>query len=330
MFKVGAFEIKKHEKKFFLEFLKNKDIEITYFDQKLTHQNKELIKGFNAICNSSNDVVDQKMLRYYHKHNIELVLTRSAGYDHIDLETAHQLKIPVMRVPGYSPYAVAEYALAGLMALNRKIHLAYMRGQKYDFTLDNLMGKNIFGQTVGVIGTGRIGKLFAQILHGMGAKVIAYDTFKDQKWALKYNVEYVELDYLFKMADIISLHTPLFPETKHIINSANISLMKPNVIIINSARGPLIDTQALLDALNSNKIGGVVLDTYEYEKDIFATNDLKLAKSDQLFAKLLKLNNVLITPHYAFFTEEAAGEIIKITLENIDDYLGLKTFKNCL
>lgn len=250
-----------------------------------------------------------------------MIALRSAGFNHVNLDAVNQSNILVSRVPGYSPYAVAEFTVSLLLTLNRKIHRSYSRVRELNFSLDGLVGFDLFGKTVGVIGTGRIGKIFAQIMTSFGCRVLVYDLVKDPELKKNPSVQYVDLESLCQQSHIVSLHIPLTKETYHIIDRELISKMKDGVFIINTGRGALIDAKALIDGLKGEKIGGAALDVYEEEEEVFF-HDLsdKILKDDTL-ARLLTFPNVLMTSHQAFLTQEALNNIAQATLESIDEFI---------
>jgi D-lactate dehydrogenase len=270
-----------------------------------------------AVCVFVNDRIDLACLEILSHLGIKLIALRCAGYNNIDLVAAKSLNIAVTRVPAYSPHAVAEHTFGLLLCLNRKIHRAYHRVREQNFSLTGLLGFDIVGKTIGIIGTGKIGKVTAQIAKGFEAKVIAYDTNPSLEWAMESGVHYADLPTLFSQSDIISLHVPLLLNTHHMINDAAINQMKHGVIIINTSRGKVIETQALIQGLKSGHIGGVALDTYEEEENVFF-EDLsdKILLDDEL-ARLLTFPNALITAHQGFFTHESLAEISRVTIENI-------------
>lgn len=294
--------------------------EIVYFDMSLSPQTCTLAKGFDAVCVFVNDNVSAPVVEALAEYGIKLITLRCAGFNNVDLETAEEKNITILRVPSYSPYAVAEHAVALAMTLNRKIHKSYNKVREGNFSIDGLLGFDVHGKTVGVIGTGQIGAIFAKIMKlGFGANVIAYDVFKNKELQ-DLNIPYVELDDLFHASDIISLHVPLLPATHHIIREESISKMKDGVMILNTSRGALIDTAAVIKALKTGKIGHLGLDVYEEEGNVFY-EDLsgKVIADDQL-SRLLTFPNIIITGHQAFFTKEAVEKIASTTLENVADF----------
>lgn len=319
MIKIAFFDTKDYDRTFFDEYNKKYNYDITYFESKLNVETAQLAKGFDVICIFVNDVADKPTLEKLNEYGIKLIALRCAGFNNVDLK--HLGNIKVVRVPQYSPYAVAEHATALLLNINRKIYKAYQRVKKYNFSLDGLLGFDLHNKTVGVIGTGKIGKAFIKIMNGFGTNVIAYDLFKDEKASQELGFEYVELDKLFEKSDIISLHCPLTPETKHIINKNSLAKMKKGVIIINCSRGDLINTNDLIDYLSSGKIGGVGLDVYDNESEFFLKDMSHSYQRDKNLSLLISMPNVVITSHQAFFTSEALNKIASDTCQNIDDIL---------
>lgn len=261
--------------------------------------------------------MDAGVVKKLAEMRVRLVALRCAGYNNVDLNALRAAGIPVVRVPAYSPHAVAEHAVALLLALNRRIHRAYYRVRDLNFSLNGLIGANVHGKTVGVIGTGRIGKIAAQIFRGFDATVLAYDPMPSPGWAAPSGVRYADLPAVLAASDILTLHLPLLPETKHLIDAQTLAQMKRGVMLINTSRGKLIDTKALIQALKSGHLGGVALDVYEEEEGIFFEDLSGQVLQDDLLSRLLTFPNVLITAHQGFFTNEALGEIARVTVENI-------------
>jgi len=274
-------------------------------------------RGADAVCVFVNDHVDAPGVAKLAELGVRLVALRCAGYNNVDLTAARAAGIPVVRVPAYSPQAVAEHAVALVLALNRRIHRAYNRVRELNFSLAGLVGANVHGTTVGVIGTGRIGKIAAQIFRGFDATVLAYDPMPSPDWAAQSGVGYVELPALFAASDIVTLHLPLLPETKHLINARTLAQMKRGVILVNTSRGKLLDTRALIQALKSGHVSGVALDVYEEEEGIFFQDLSGQVLQDDVLSRLLTFPNVLITSHQGFLTREGLGEIARVTVENI-------------
>ena len=317
--KIAFFDTKPYDQIHFENILDQYNITIKYFPVKLGADTAALAAGFDGVCVFVNDNVDSETVGILAKAGVKLIALRCAGYNNVDFKAAWE-KIHVVRVPSYSPHAVAEHAIALLMALNRKTHKAYFRIRDGNFTLSGLEGFDLFGKTAGVIGTGQIGRITAEILKGFGMKVIASDPFPNNSWAEKKGISYVERDELLRSADVVSLHCPLTAENHHLINTAVLSSMKKNAIIINTGRGALIDTKALIEALKNNTIGGAGLDVYEEEDAYFFEDHSAHIIQDDVLARLLTFPNVLITSHQAFLTEEALSAIAKTTLNNIRDF----------
>ncbi|OQR84959.1 D-isomer specific 2-hydroxyacid dehydrogenase [Achlya hypogyna] len=290
--------------------------ELHFFAHRLQYATAPLATGCDAIVIFVNDTANAAVLHKLHEVGVRAVLLRCAGFDMINLDVAAELGITVLRVPAYSPFAVAEHAAGLMMTLNRKYHRAYNRTREFNFNLQGLLGFDLHGKTVGVMGTGKIGALFGKIAAGFGCKVIAYDVYENAE-ALSYGIEYVSLDELFAQSDIISLHCPLFPSTHHVINEDAIGKMKKGVMLINTSRGGLIDTKALIRGLKSDKIGSVALDVFEGENGIFYDDHSGEIMQDENFTKLFTFHNVLVTGHQAFFTKEALENIAKTTMDNI-------------
>lgn len=317
MIKIAFFDTKEYDKKLFNEYNKKYQYDITYFESTLSTETAPLTKGFDVVCIFVHDKIDENTFKILEENGVKLVALRCAGFNNVDLD--HKGNIRVVRVPQYSPYAVAEHAVALLLNITRKLYKSYQRTKKYNFTLDGLLGFDIHGKTVGVIGTGRIGKAFIQIMKGFGTNVIAYDLFKDENASKELGFEYVSLDELYARSDIISLHCPLSPETENIINEKSIEKMKDGVILINCSRGKLIDTNSLIKQMETGKIGGVGLDVYEDEDEFFLRDMTNSYKRDKNLSILLSMPNLIITSHQAFFTSEALNKIANDTCQNIKD-----------
>lgn len=327
MIKIAFFDTKEYDRKLFDEYNKKYGYEITYLESKLNSETAPLAKGYDVVCIFVNDVVDEKTIHILEECGVKLIALRCAGFNNIDIKKIGD-KLKIVRVPAYSPYAVAEHAVALLLSIDRKIYKAYQRTKKYNFTLNGLLGFDIHGKTVGVIGTGKIGKVFCQIMKGFGARVIAYDLYKDEASAKKIGFEYVDLDTLLKESDVISLHCPLTKETDRIINRETMEKMKNGVVIINTSRGKLIDTDSLIEKLEEGKIGGLGLDVYEDEEDFFMNDMSNSYKRDKDLSILLSMPNVVITSHQAFFTKEALDKIGSDTCENIKEFFETGSCKN--
>lgn len=312
--KICFFDTHSFERNAFEKENKSFGFELQFMDTKLNYLTAPFAKGSDVVCAFVNDKLDAPCLRVLNDMGIKMIALRSAGFNHVDIKVATELGMQVARVPGYSPHAISEFALGLLLSLNRKIHKSYSRVRDLNFSLDGLVGFDLHGKTVGVIGTGRIGSLFAKSVAALGCKVLAYDNLPSHDFI------YVELPELFMKSDVISLHIPLTPETHYMINDENISLMKDNVYILNTSRGGLIDTKALIRGLKTQKIGGVALDVYEEEEEFFFKDLSGAGIPDDVLARLLTFPNVLISSHQAFLTHEALGNIARTTLENIDEF----------
>ena len=317
MMKVAIFSAKEFEKPFFIQENIADKHQLVFFEARLDEKTAELTKGFDAVCCFVTDKLNAATLKILHVHHIRLIALRSAGFNHVDISSATQLGISVVRVPNYSPYAVAEFAVGLVLTLNRKIHRAYQWVRDHNFSLSHLMGFDLHGKTVGIIGTGRIGTVFATIMHGFGCKLLAFDPVQDET-CLQLGVDYVGLDDLYARSDIISLHCPLTESSRHVINQQAINLMKCGVMLINTGRGALVDTKAVIQGLKTGKIGYLGLDVYEEEDNLFFRDLSETIIQDDLFLRLQTFPNVVITSHQAFFTKEAVENIVKTTLFNID------------
>lgn len=317
--KVAVFSSKPYDQKYFERFNKNHKHELAFFDTNLNAQTTNLTRDFDAVCVFVNDKLNKKVIQKLAKNKIRLIALRCAGFNNVDLKAAEKHKIKVTRVPAYSPQAVAEHALSLILTLNRKTHKAYNRIKEGNFSLNGLIGFDLHNKTVGVVGTGKIGVAFCKIMMGLGCEVIAYDV-NPQQSLIKDGINYVSLDELYQKSDIISLHCPLLPATKHIVNDESISKMKDHVMIINTSRGALIDTEAVIRNLKEKKIGYVGIDVYEQEEEIFFEDRSEQIIEDDTLIRLISFPNVLITSHQAFLTEEALTEIAQTVLQNIQDF----------
>lgn len=317
--KVAVFSTKSYDRQFLEAANANYEHELVFFEPKLDRDTAMLAAGFSAVCVFVNDELDAKTLEILASNGIRLVALRCTGFNNVDLKAAAELGITAVRVTTYSPYAVAEHAVGLILTLNRKIHRAYNRVREGNFSLEGLLGFDLRDRTVGVIGTGKIGLIFAQIMNGFGCQLLGYDMRPNPKFEELGAAKYVELAELFENADIISLHCPLTPETRHLINADAVDQMKPGVMLINTSRGALIDTQAAIKGLKSQKIGALGLDVYEQESDLFFEDLSNNIIQDDLFERLLTFPNVIVTGHQAFFTAEALRDISETTLSNITD-----------
>lgn len=305
-----------------------KGLSLTFLEPRLTYDTAALAQGHDAVCIFVNDQADSRVLDRLHSLGVKLIALRCAGFNNVDLKRASELGMGVVRVPAYSPYAVAEHTLGLALSLNRKFHKAYSRVRDGNFALDGLLGFDIHGKTIGIIGTGKIGQIFAQLMTGFGGRILAYDRFPNPELEKKGLLEYVDLGTLYGESDIISLHCPLNHETYHIINDYAINSMKPGVMILNTSRGPLIDSNAVINGLKSGRVGYLGLDVYEEEGDLFFEDLSNQVIQDDTFVRLQTFPNVLITGHQAFFTREAVDNIAQTTLENICEYSQKGASKN--
>jgi D-lactate dehydrogenase len=317
--KIAFFSTKGFERPFFDQLLPTHPHEITYIEAPLREPTANLAAGHDAICAFVNDQLGGPALEALKALGVRLVLLRSAGFNHVDIAAADRLGLTVLRVPKYSPYAVAEHTVGLMLALNRKLHRAYNRVREQNFALDGLMGFDLHGRTAGVVGTGKIGAAVAGILLGFGCRVLAHDPDPDQE-CRRAGVEYVPLDELYRRSDIVTLHCPLTPQTRHIVDADALAAMKDGVMLINTSRGALMDSRALIQGLKSGRIGYLGLDVYEEEQDLFFQNLSEEVIHDDVFVRLMTFPNVLITAHQGFFTREAVANIAETTLRNATDF----------
>ena len=309
--KIAFFSTKPYDKIWFEPMGKEYGFEIRFFEISFQEETISLARGFDAICIFVNDYVNARMIDQLHEMKVRAILLRSAGFNHVDVQAAEG-KLCILRVPSYSPEAVAEFAIGMILTVNRFTHKAYNRTREFNMSLNGLMGVDLYQKTAGIIGTGKIGQAMIRICRGFGMHVVAYDPYPNKE----LSVEYVSLEKLMTQADLISLHCPLTSETKHIVNRATIDHMKQGVYLVNTSRGALIDTDALIDGLVAGKFGGVGLDVYEEEEGIFYEDKSGEIMQDENLARLMTFPNVLITSHMGFFTKEAMQAIAKVTLEN--------------
>lgn len=313
--KVAVFSAKPYDRQFLDSVNQQYGHELQFLDPNLDEQTVALAQGFEAVCVFVNDRLNRSVIESLSEYGIKLVALRCAGYNNVDLDAAQEFNVTVVRVPAYSPYAVAEHAIALMLTLNRKIHRAYYRVREGNFALNGLLGFDLHGRTVGIIGTGKIGRIAGQILHGFGCRLLAYDLHPDREFA-EYG-EYVTLEELLSQSDIISLHCPLTEDTHHLIDDGAIAMMKPGVMLVNTSRGGLVDTKAAIEGLKSKQIGHLALDVYEQESKLFFEDRSGEIVQDDVFERLLTFPNVIITGHQAFFTAEALHNIAETTLSNI-------------
>lgn len=316
--KVAVFSTKSYDRTY-LDNFNNNENQLTYFDIPLNADTAKLAVDFEAVCVFVSDKVDRKTIEVLAKNGVKLIDLRCAGFNNVDIEAAKEYQIKVLRVPAYSPQSVAEHAVALILTLNRKTHKAYNRVRESNFALENLMGFNLFGKTVGVIGTGKIGIAFSQIMIGFGCKVLAYDVFESPILKEK-GVEYKSLDDILTTADIISLHCPLTPDTHHIFDKMAFSKIKKGAMLINTSRGGLINTSDAIDALKHGQLGYLGIDVYEQEENLFFKDLSGSLIQDDLIERLMSFHNVLITPHQGFFTHEALTQIAITTMKNFADF----------
>lgn len=314
--RIAMFNTKGYDKTFFEAGNKNFGHEIGYLEARLTKDTTMLAEGYSAVCVFVNDILDGDVLHDLSEKGVTLIALRCAGFNNVDIKTAHELGMKVVRVPAYSPHAVAEHTVGLMLALNRKIHRAYARVREGNFALEGLLGFDMRGKTAGILGTGKIGQCVAELLHGFGCRLLAHDPYPD-KGLIEKGVEYVNLPGLFSQSDIITLHCPLMPETYHIIDDSALRMMKQGVMLINTSRGALVDTQDVIDALKEGKIGYLGLDVYEEEGDLFFEDLSEKVIQDDVFSRLLTFPNVIVTGHQAFFTGDAMRSIAETTLSNI-------------
>lgn len=317
--KIAVFSTKKWVIDSFTQINKDFQFELNFFESRMYEKTTPLAKGYDAICVFVNDSVHAPVLEMLNENGVKLVALRCAGFNNVDVNKATDLGMGVVRVPAYSPFAVAEHTLGLILTLNRKFHKAFSRVRDGNFALDGLLGFDLNKKTVGVIGTGKIGQIFIDLIRGFNCEVLAYDKFPNKDLEAK-GVKYVELQELYAKSDVISLHCPLTHETYHIINEYAINAMKPNVMIVNTSRGKLIDTAAVIDGLKSGKVGYVGLDVYEEEEALFFEDLSESVIHDDQFVRLQTFPNVLITAHQAFFTKEAINNIAQTTFENVKEY----------
>ena len=310
--KLAFFDTKSYDIPGFDRYAQDTDLQIKYFDTHLNEDTVSLAAGYDAVCVFVNDIVNETVVNKLHELGVKAICLRCAGFNNVDTRACFG-KIHVFRVPAYSPYAVAEHAMAMLLAVNRKIHKAYNRTREFNFSLAGLSGFDLHGKTVGVIGTGKIGRIFASICKGFGMKVLAYDKFPAENSELHY----VELPELLAQSDIISLHCPLTYETYHMINDMAVQMMKPGAVIVNTSRGALVDTESLIDGLKSGRIGAACLDVYEEEAEVFYEDNSTNIVQDDRLVRLIGMPNVIVTSHQAFLTSEALDNIAATTVDNL-------------
>ena len=325
--KIIFFDIKEYDKEFFKKYGVNFNFEMTFLKVKLSEETANLTKGYDVVCGFTSDDINKKTIDIMANNGIKLLAMRCAGFNNVSLKDIHN-RFKVVRVPAYSPHAIAEYTVGLLMSVNRKIHKAYARTREGNFSINGLVGFDLYKKTAGIIGTGKIGQILIKILKGFDMNVVAYDLFPNQKVADELGFEYVSLDELYTKSDVISLNCPLTNETKYMINRNSMKKMKDGVIIVNTGRGALIDSVDLVEALKDKKVGAVALDVYEEEEDYFFEDKSTQVIEDDILGRLLSFYNVLITSHQAYFTHEALEAITLTTLNNIQDFIDGKELIN--
>ena len=318
--KIAFFDTKAYDRPSFEQYGEEYGVSFTFFETKLNETTAELTRGYDGVCAFVNDTVNGAVIDTLAANGVKVLAMRCAGYNNVDLSHARG-KLQVVRVPAYSPYAVAEHAMALLLTSVRRIHKAYNRTREFNFSLNGLTGFDLYGKTVGVIGTGKIGKVFINICRGFGMKVLAYDKFPSAELDNGDTVRYVPLEEIFLSSDIISLHCPLTEETYHMIDEAAIAKCKKGVVILNTSRGALVDAEALLSGIKSRKIGAACLDVYEEESEVFFEDNSGHILEDDILARLISMPNVIVTSHQAFLTEDALDNIAQTTVRNIVDML---------
>lgn len=315
--KVAVFNIHKFERPYLIKANNNKN-DLKLLDTYLTIDTADLAKGCKAVCIFTEDLASAPVLDKLEALGVKFIALRSAGYNNVDISHAKNLDIRVVRVPDYSPNAIAEFSVAVILALNRKLIRSHYRIMEMNFSLDGLVGFDMNGKTVGIIGTGKIGRIVAKILHGFGCKIIAYDVITDEELIDKFGVEYTTMENLFRQSDIITLHVPLNKDTHYLINEKQIAKMKKGVMLINTGRGGLVKTRDVINGLKSQKIGFFGMDVYEEEKGLFFEDHSEDILQDDTIARLMTLRNVMITSHQAFLTDTALKNIAKTTFENLE------------
>ncbi|MBE6765798.1 MAG: 2-hydroxyacid dehydrogenase [Ruminococcaceae bacterium] len=325
--KIAFFDTKPYDKPSFEKYGKDYGIKFKFFETKLNEDTVDLAQGYDGVCAFVNDTVNSAVIDRLNDMKVNILALRCAGFNNVDMKHAYG-KLHVLRVPAYSPYAVAEHAMALLLTSIRRIHKAYIRTKDFNFSLSGLTGFDLYGKTVGVIGTGRIGRVFIDICRGFGMKVLAYDKFPAKDLDNSDTVRYVELDELFANSDIISLHCPLTEDTHHIIGREALDKCKRGVVILNTSRGALVDAEALLEGIKSRKVGAACLDVYEEESDFFFEDFSGHIMEDDTLARLITMPNVIVTSHQAFLTEEALENIAETTVRNIAEFAETKHCPN--
>lgn len=326
--KIAVFSTKGYDRTYLQQANQGRH-ELTFFEARLSSETAPLINGFDACCVFVHDCVTRDVMEHFAREGCTVVTLRCAGFNNVDIEAAKEFGIHILRVPAYSPHGVAEFAVGLIIGLNRKIHRAYRRVSEMNFSLDGFAGFDIFGKTVGVIGTGKIGICLAKIMLGFGCKVICYDLYPNEE-ITNMGAKYVPLESLFAESDIISLHCPLTPSSRYFINQSTLKRMKDGVMLINTSRGELIKTQDVIEALKNGKIGYLGIDVYEEEEGVFYEDMSSSIIQDDMLSRLLTFPNVLITSHQAFFTDEALMNIAKTTMDNVSELAEHGTCNNAV
>jgi D-lactate dehydrogenase len=314
---IAVYDTKPYDREFIMAAAGAGHVEWAFHEFRLSAETAATARGATVVCGFVNDRIDRGCLEILADAGIRHVALRCAGFNNVDLDAARELGIAVTRVPAYSPHAVAEHTVALVLTLNRRIHRAWNRVRELNFSLNGLVGFDLHGKTCGIIGTGRIGRVTAEIFHGFGMRVIAHDPFPMTDWAAGHGIEYMPLADLLTTSDIVSLHLPLTPQTHHLINADSVGQLKPGAMLVNTSRGKLIDTTAVIDALKQGRLGGLAIDVYEEEEGVFFEDLSGQVLQDDQLSRLLTFPNVLITAHQAFLTREALGEIARVTVENV-------------
>ena len=325
--KIAFFDTKPYDKPYFEKYGKLYDISFKFFDTKLNQDTVDLAKGYDGVCIFVNDTVNKEVIEKLQRFKVSTIALRCAGFNNVDVKEAAG-KLHILRVPAYSPAAVAEHTMALLLTSIRRIHKAYIRSKDFNFSLVGLTGMELKGKTVGVIGTGRIGQAFIDICKGFGMKILAFDKYPGETLMKDPDITYTQLESLFSQSDILSLHCPLTDETHHMINSESLKRCKNGVILLNTSRGALVDTEALLEGIKSRKVGAACLDVYEEESDLFFEDNSGHIVQDDTLARLITMPNVIVTSHQAFLTNEALETIAKTTIENLVELIATNHCKN--
>jgi D-lactate dehydrogenase len=323
---VAFYDTKNYDRKYFNAAVDSDNIDFRFFEMRLDPHVVSSVAEAEAVCVFVNDRLDRKCLEGISERGVKIVALRCAGFNNLDLKAAADLGLRVVRVPAYSPHAVAEHTVALFLTLNRRIHRAFNRVREHNFSLNGLVGFDLAGKTVGIAGSGKIGKLTAQIFRGFGCEVLAWDKYPDYEWAKENKVKYIDFTDLLERVDVLSLHTPLTPDTHHLINAATIKRMKDGVFLVNTSRGKLINHQALIEGLKRGKFSGVALDVYEEEEGVFFEDLSDEIIWDETLARLLTFPNVLITSHQGFLTHEALTEIARVSVTNLINFENGKPF----